>query len=143
MHNSYMKVIIGLALGASATSASAGELAVIVNPKNPTAAMTADQVEQIFLGKTTSIPGGGTASAVDQADNSPVRDEFYQKASGKTAAQVKAIWSRLIFSGKSTPPKEVASSADVKKFVAGDANAIGYIEKSAVDASVKVVLSLP
>jgi ABC-type phosphate transport system substrate-binding protein len=143
MNNSYMKVIIGLALGAFATSASAGELAVIVNPKNPTAAMTADQVEQIFLGKTASIPGGGTASAVDQADNSPVRDEFYQKASGKTAAQVKAIWSRLIFSGKSTPPKEVASSADVKKFVAGNANAIGYIEKSAVDASVKVVLSLP
>jgi ABC-type phosphate transport system substrate-binding protein len=143
MKTSYRQLILALTLGSVAAMASAEEIAVIVNPKNPTASLTADQVEQIFLGKSTSLPGGGNASAVDQADGSPLRDAFYQKASGKSAAQVKAIWSRLIFSGKSTPPKALASSADVKKFVASDPNAIGYIEKSAADASVKVVLSLP
>ena len=55
---------------------------------------------------------------------------------------MKATWARLTFSGKGVPPKELPNSADVKKFVAGNPNAIGYIEKSAVDASVKVVLSL-
>jgi ABC-type phosphate transport system substrate-binding protein len=35
----------------------------------------------------------------------------------------------------------LANSADVKKMVANNANAIGYIEKSAVDASVKVLLT--
>jgi ABC-type phosphate transport system substrate-binding protein len=36
-------------------------------------------------------------------------------------------------------PKEAGDSAAVKKAVAADPKAIGYIEKSAVDASVKVV----
>ena len=57
---------------------------------------------------------------------------------GKSSAQVKAAWSRLVFSGKATPPKELASSAEVKKFVAANPDAIGYVEKSAVDATVKV-----
>ena len=96
--------------GAGATGAAAEEIAVIVNPKNATASVTADQVEQIFLGKSTSLPGGGNATPVDKSDGSAIRDDFYQKATGKSNAQVKAIWSRLIFSGKSTPPKALTGS---------------------------------
>jgi ABC-type phosphate transport system substrate-binding protein len=143
MKTSFKNMLLTLSLGAFAMSASAGELVVIVNTKNSSASLTADQVDQIFLGKTTSLPGGGTAAPVDQADGSPLRDAFYQKASSKDSAQVKAIWSRIVFSGKGTPPKALASSADVKKFVASDVNGIGYIEKSEADASVKIVLSLP
>ena len=104
--------------------------------------MTADQVAAIFLGKTSTLPSGATAAPADQAEGSAVREQFYTKVTGKSSAQVKAAWSRLVFSGKATPPKELGSSAEVKKFVAGNADAIGYIEKSAVDASVKVVLSV-
>ena len=73
--------------------------------------------------------------------SAPAHDLFYTKVTGKNSAQVKAAWSRLVFSGKATPPKELATAADVKKFVASNPDAIGYIEKSAVDASVKVVFS--
>ena len=38
-------------------------------------------------------------------------------------------------------PKEVADSAAVKAAVAANPKAIGYIDKSAVDATVKVVYS--
>ena len=136
------KTTFALALCGFAMLASAEDIVVIVNPKNSSAALTTDQVEGIFLGKTTALPGGGTAVPVDQADG-PVKDAFYQKATSKDAAQVKAVWSRIVFSGKGSPPKSVGSSADVKKFVAGDPNGIGYIEKSAADSSVKVVLTLP
>ena len=37
----------------------------------------------------------------------------------------------------------VADSAAVKKAVAADPKAIGYIEKSAADASVKVIFTAP
>ncbi|HUK01828.1 MAG TPA: hypothetical protein VLW26_06075, partial [Steroidobacteraceae bacterium] len=67
---------------------------------------------------------------------------FYQQVSGHDLSQVKATWSRLIFTGKAQPPKEMADSAAVKKAVAADPKTIGYIEKSAVDGSVKVVLDL-
>ena len=137
------KAIPLLALCGFATLAAAEDLVVIVNPKNSSAALTTEQVEGIFLGKTSSLPGGGTAAPVDQADGSPLRDAFYQKTASKDASQVKAVWSRIVFSGKGTPPKALSSSADVKKFVASDPNGIGYIEKSAADSSVKVVLTLP
>jgi ABC-type phosphate transport system substrate-binding protein len=48
-----------------------------------------------------------------------------------------------VFTGKATMPKEAGSSADVKKAIAGNPKAIGYIEKSAVDSTVKVVFTAP
>lgn len=127
---------------ALAGAAAQAQVAVIVNPKNPAAAMTAEQVSAIFLGKTATLPSGATAAPVDQAEGAALREQFYGKVTGKQAAQVKAAWSRLVFSGKGTPPKELGSSAEVKKFVAGNPDAIGYIEKSAVDGSVKSVLTV-
>ncbi len=121
------------------TNVAGAQVAVIVNPKSTTVQMTADQVSAIFLGKTRALPGGGVAQPVDLQAAARERDQFYLKVTGKTASQVKAIWSRVVFSGKGSPPPELATAADVKRFVATYQNAIGYIETSAVDASVRVV----
>jgi hypothetical protein len=75
-------------------------------------------------------------------ESAPIRAEFYKKATGRDAAQIKALWSRLVFSGKAQPPKELADSAAVKKAVAADPKAVGYIEKAAVDGSVKVLATI-
>ncbi|TAL25876.1 MAG: hypothetical protein EPO01_02960, partial [Aquabacterium sp.] len=79
---------------------------------------------------------------LDLPESSPVREQFYKKATERDLAQVKATWSRIVFSGKGQPPKEVADAAAVKKAVAADPKAIGYIEKGAVDGTVKAVLTL-
>ena len=121
---------------------SYAQVAVIANAKSSVGPMTADQVSSVFLGKANTLPNGAAPVLVDLPESSPVHEQFYTKATGKTAAQVKATWARLTFSGKATPPKEMGSLADVKKFVAATPDAIGYIEKSAVDGSVKVVLTV-
>lgn len=141
-----MKTNIIIRLAASAvlcigSAAAFAQIAVVVNPKSPLATMTAEQVSGIFLGKSNTLPSGATAMPTDLPDSAPTHELFYTKVTGKSSAQVKAAWSRLVFSGKATPPKELGSSADVKKFVAANPDAIGYIEKSAVDSSVKVVFS--
>jgi ABC-type phosphate transport system substrate-binding protein len=135
-----IRLAVAAALCAGAAGAFA-QVAVVVGTRSPVSTMTADQVSAIFLGKSATLPTGGTALPADLPDSQPAHDLFYTKVTGKSSAQVKAAWSRLVFSGKATPPKELASSADVKKFVAGNPDAIGYIEKSAVDSSVKVVFS--
>jgi len=141
MSNKTSSALLAVAL-LSLGAAAQAQVAVIVNPKSPTASMTADQVASIFLGKSNTLPSGAAAAAVDQPESAAVREQFYTKVTGKQAAQVKAAWSRLVFSGKATPPKEVANSAEVKKLVAANPDAVGYIEKSAVDASVKVLLTV-
>ncbi len=113
------------------------ELVVVVSPKNSATTMNNEQVAQFFLGTSNSL------KPIDQSDGSPIRAEFYKKVADKEPSQVKAIWSKLVFTGKGKPPKELASSADVKKAIEADPNAIGYIEKSAVDSSVKVILTVP
>lgn len=123
------------AIAIACSSAAFAQVAVVVHPKSALAEMTPEQAANIFLGKTPAV-------AADLPEGSPVREQFYTKATGKSPAQVKAVWARLTFSGKAVPPKELASAAEVKKFIAADPGAIGYIQKSDADSSVKVVLEL-
>lgn len=138
--NQVKSVIASLAIGFVTTMAGA-EVVVIVSAKNSTAALSADQVADIFLGNAAAFPSGGLAVPVDQAEGAPVRDEFYSKIGRKTAPQLKAHWSKIIFTGKGKPPKEAPDSAAIKKLVAENPNIIGYIDKGAADSSVKVVLT--
>ncbi|USX13504.1 hypothetical protein NHH88_28270 [Oxalobacteraceae bacterium OTU3CAMAD1] len=135
------KIVISLALSAVAMASFAlsasAETVVIVSQKNPATRMFSEQASQFFLGKSTLF------TPIDQAEGSPIRADFYRKVADKDAAQVKALWSKLVFTGKGTPPKEYAGNAEVKKAVAADPKAIGYIDKSAVDDTVKVILTLP
>lgn len=134
MKSSKSFVAAAIALAGFVGSACAADVVVIGHPS--AAAMTKDQVSEAFLGKNPSV------SVVDLPESSPIRGDFYKQATGRDAAQVKAAWSRLVFSGKAQPPKEVADAAAVKKAVAADPKAVGYIEKSAVDGTVKVVSTL-
>ncbi len=126
-------LLLALAAGVSA------EVAVIVNPANATA-LTPDDVQRLFLGKTKGFPGGGDAVAFNLKEGG-VRDAFNQGVLEKTESQVKAYWSQLVFTGKGTPPKEAADEDEMKKWVASNPAAIGYIDASKVDGSVKVVMT--
>jgi ABC-type phosphate transport system substrate-binding protein len=136
----FRRAAAGLALAMAAVAARA-DVVVVVSSRNPCGQLTAAQVSDIFLGNAASFPGGGQAVPVDQGDGA-VREEFYGKAVGKSSAQVKAYWSKIIFTGKGRPPKEAGDSLAVRKLVADSPGLIGYIERSAVDASVKVVLAV-
>lgn len=115
---------------------------VVVSVKCPASALTKEQSAEIFMGKATSFPGGGVATPLDQPESSPLRDEFYTKVTGKSASQAKSYWSKLSFTGKGAPPKEGQSNDDVKKQIAENPHLVGYIDKSAVDGSVKVLFTV-
>ncbi len=137
-----LKSILSVCALTLAAAGANADVVVIVNPKNPAAALSAEQVAALYLGNSNTFPDGGAATLADQPESAPVRGVFYEKATGRSAAQAKATWARLTFTGKGTPPKELKSDADVKAFVAADPKAIGYVDSSAVDGSVKAVLKL-
>ncbi|MBB3168022.1 phosphate ABC transporter substrate-binding protein [Simiduia aestuariiviva] len=113
-------------------------VAVVVHPANPNA-MDENDISRVFLGKKKSFPDGSEAIPVDQADGSANRSAFVSTILKKNEQQIKAYWAQLLFTGKGTPPKEVGSSADVKKLIAQNPSLIGYIDTADVDASVKVL----
>ena len=118
----------------AATNIRAEDIVVIVNPAAK--AISKDQIADLYLGRS------GGLTPIDQTAGSAIYVQFYKQATGRDVAQVKAIWSRILFTGRGLPPKQLPDSAAVKQAIAANPNAVGYIEKSAVDASVKVVLPL-
>lgn len=130
------------ALLASTPARAAAEIVVIVSAKSPVSALRPDQVADIYLGQLASFPDGAQAVALDQQVGSAQRDEFYLKVAAKTPPLLKAYWSKMIFTGRGQPPKEVPNSAAVRKLVADNPGLIGYIDRAALDASVKPVLVL-
>jgi len=123
----------------SISSLASTEVAVIVSASNGNASIDQATISKIFLGKAKSFPDGAQAVPVDQDDGSASREAFNSTVLGKSASQLKSYWSRLIFTGKGTPPKQSGDDAAVKALVAANPNLIGYIDASAVDGSVKVV----
>ena len=133
--NAAHNLLLSMTLTAFFAASARADLVVIVNPKSPAASMTASEVANIYLGKDPSF------APVDLPE-SAARNDFYKKVTGKDSAQVKSLWARLVFTGRMLPPKEVSSSGDALKFVAGNDRGIAYIDKSAVDGSVKAVLTV-
>jgi ABC-type phosphate transport system substrate-binding protein len=132
-----------LLLACCASLARADDLVVIVSARSPVEAMRADQVAAIFLGQAPRFPNGAVATALDQPIGSPERDRFYLRVAGKTPALLKAYWSKMVFTGRGQPPRELPGSAAVRKAVAEDPALIGYIGREALEPSVRQVLLVP
>jgi ABC-type phosphate transport system substrate-binding protein len=116
------------------------DVVVVVSTRSSVTRLNSDHIAKIFLGKSNMFPGGGNALPVDQSEGSSVRDEFYLKVANKSAAQLTAYWAKVIFTGDGYPPRLLDGNAAVKRAVANNPNAIGYIDKGAVDSSVRVIL---
>ena len=133
---------LALFLAVSMDAAGAyADVVVVVSAKSSVTSLTTEQTARIFLGKTDTFPNDGNAVPVDQAEGSAIRDEFYSKVAHKNSSQLKAYWAKVIFTGDGQPPKLLGSDMAVRKAVANNPNAIGYIDISAVDSSVRVILT--
>jgi ABC-type phosphate transport system substrate-binding protein len=116
------------------------DVVVIVSAKSPIKSLSNDQASDLFLGKVADFPNGTKATPLDQTEGSAVRDAFYQKSTGKAPAQMKAHWARMLFTGRAQPPVESGDSESIKKLVAANPGLVGYIDRDALDNSVRPVL---
>jgi ABC-type phosphate transport system substrate-binding protein len=117
----------------------AADLVTVVSAKSPVTTLTRNQVADIFLGRASRFPEGGVAVPIDQVEGSTARDEFYLKLAGKSPAQVNAHWSKILFTGRGQPPKEVANGEAVKRLLLANPAAIGYVDRSLVDDALRIL----
>ncbi|MYM37835.1 phosphate ABC transporter substrate-binding protein [Duganella qianjiadongensis] len=127
---------------ADGSAAAAAEMVVIVSARSSVVALTSEQVADIFLARTARLPGGEEVQALDLPLGHALRDEFYNRVAGKSPALMKAYWTRMVFTGRGQPPRELSSMPAIRKLVADNPAMIAYLERSALDASVKAVLVL-
>jgi len=131
-------LILGLGLQAGA---GAADVVVVVSARSAISSLSRSEVADIFLGRAQRFPDGAPAVPIDLAEGSDIRDAFYSTIADRTPAQVKAQWSKIIFTGRGMPPEAVGDSAQVKRRLGADPNAIGYLDRAQTDASVRVLMT--
>lgn len=118
----------------------AADFVVIINKSNSSADINKGMVKKIYMGEMTSWTDGGKIAAVDLPDDNPVRLEFTTTVLDKTISNIKALWAQKLVTGRGIPPKVLSSDDEVKKNIAENKNAVGYIKASSLDESVKAIL---
>lgn len=140
-----LATVLGLGLGPSAVTVPAAvphadpNVVVIVSARSPVGPLSRNHLTDLYLGRASRFPDGRTAVPIDQDEGSATRELFYSEIIGRSTAQIKAHWSRIIFTGRGRPPKAVADGIEMRGVIAGNPSAIGYIDRVLVDASVRIV----
>lgn len=139
-----MKLSALVALLSIAISAPVqAEIVVIGNQLLPVTTLSRDEIYRIYLGKTKYLPNGAKIVPIDQKVGTASRSQFYSSILRKTETEIKSYWSRITFSGQGNPPAQQDDDIAVRNQVSEDPNCLGYIDKSLVDSSVKIVYSQP
>jgi len=130
-------IIFSLLILVIATAFNANAVSVIVHPSNGDA-LNKKALKKIFLGKSKKFPSGNQVIPIDLSSGE-ARKEFLKGVIGKSESQIKAYWSKLVFTGKGQAPKSVDSDAEVIALISNNPDTIGYVADSAVTDAVKVV----
>ena len=114
------------------------DLKVIANLSVATSSVSADDLKCVFLATKTSLGDGTHVEPVLEKDG-PVHEAFLKEYVGKTDAAFQTYYRSLVFTGKASMPKQLATDADVMAYVAKTKGAIGYVGSATSTSGVKVL----
>ncbi|NOY63240.1 MAG: phosphate ABC transporter substrate-binding protein [Gammaproteobacteria bacterium] len=121
------------------TGQAVADVAVVANKGIGVDSISAKEAKKVWLGKTKSL-GGTSVKPADLPKGNASRDHFYSHVVKKSEKKLKAYWAKIVFSGKGSPPKPLGSDAEVVSWVASTPGAVGYVDSTAADDSVKVLM---
>lgn len=120
-------------------NAKAGDVVVIANPASGLSKLTREQVINLFLGRYRHLPSGIYAEPIDLPNEDPLKSSFYRGLVQKDVAEINSYWARLVFSGKTEPPRPASGAEHAMRLVATGKGRLAYVHKSMVDHRFVVV----
>ncbi|MAX55077.1 MAG: hypothetical protein CL537_06135 [Alcanivoracaceae bacterium] len=114
------------------------DIVVVVDKDSPITSISQNQIRQVYL------EGGGKVDGVyvkplDLPEQDKLRDRFYQDTVGKTPAQMKSYWARMIFTGRGVPPRSVSGVSAMKVMLENNPELIGYLPANQVSGNLRVL----
>ncbi|ABE54882.1 ABC-type phosphate transport system, periplasmic component [Shewanella denitrificans OS217] len=128
------KLLSILALSLSC-ALSANAAVVLIGNTGGADSISAADAKKLFLGK-----GSSSSVPYELEEGNATRSAFHSSVTGKSDSQLKAFWSKQVFTGKGNPPASVSGAAAMKAAIAADPNGVGYIDEADLDGTVKVIL---
>ncbi len=109
------------------SSATDAEIDVVVNKRSPVTVLNKAQLGALYRARTTEFPGGAPATAVNLPTENPIRQTFDQVVLGMSPSGSKRFWIDTKIRWGTAPPRKLASSVAVARFVGSDLQGLGYI----------------
>ncbi len=120
-------------------AAESDAVVVVVSAESPVTEISPLHLADLYLGRTSRFPNGEPAEPIDLEPGSAIRDAFYKGYIGRSEAEIKAHWSKIIFTGRGRPPRDVDNGSEMKRLIADDRTKIGYLPRRLVDSTVRIV----
>ena len=111
-----------------ASTAAFADVVVIANKNVPETSMSKERVKNIFLGKVVKWQDGSRIRFVTLKGDS--HKSFLKEYIGRSEAQYKTYWKKILFTGKGSMPKSFDTEQEMAQYVANTKGAIGYISKN-------------
>ena len=129
----------GLSLGAiGSVTAHDSAIVVIVHPTR-TETLTEADVANIYLARRRFWGDGSPIVALNLPAATPLRERFSRRVLHGDSTHLASYWNEQYFRGV-FPPPVLASTDAVKRYVASDPQAIGYVDASEADDGVRILL---
>src|SRR5271156_5146281 len=138
-----MKRLRTLLVAAGMTFASADSLAsdfkVIANSSVKEDTISAEQIKRVYLEEDKALADGVHVVPVLEKDG-PVHEAFVRRYLGVSQEDLQAYYRTLLFTGRGSMPKALASDEEVVAYVARTRGAIGYVSGAASTEGVKTLV---
>ena len=134
-------VLLAILLGLAAYPAQAGEVLLVTARTSTIETLSRNEAEQLYLGRRATL--ASRISLLVDLPPGKTRDDFYRKLTSKNPSQIRAHWSRMVFTGRALPPKEASDVDDARRLLIENPNAIAYLPRHyASDPDLRVLLHL-
>lgn len=113
------------------------QIAIVVHPTNSADDISVDALRRLFLGQSTTLPGGARVRLATHVGST---ERFDRDVLRLQPQIVRSRWMAMTFRGEATSiPTEFSSADDIKRFVREHTDALAYLPLADVDASMKVL----
>lgn len=126
----FKRLMCTILLLLAATVVQAETLYVVVSNNLRGRAFSPSEIKRILLGEITSLNNGRVHLIYPSYSSNAIKTLSRFVGKGSNARDLKAYWSKMIFTGRGNPPDTADNDAELKKFLEED-NAIGVATQSA------------
>jgi TonB family protein len=135
-------LLLGVWMWMACLQSFAREIKVVASPGVKADTISMAELKRVFLMQQRTLNDGSSVEPVLQ-QGGWVHELFVRDYLNRDSEEIRVYYQGLVFTGKSSMPKQLGSDADVVTYIAGANGAIGYVSTAADTPGVKVLSIVP
>lgn len=117
------------------------QLVVVISQNSAIEQLSREDISALYLGNLAPHAFARNLKVLDLEDGA-ARDTFYSHMLGRSRNQVRAYWSRMVFTGKGKPPRALDTAAIIEA-LQNDPTLIAYLPGDQRPEHLRPLLNLP